>query len=271
MLKHVISFPHRLGQPRHGVEKAPSLLVNHFQKKHSFQHHEVNCEEKREYFHKNVKRLYYVNNNIHQNELRLNIGGDHSMSMATVAHSLNRHVGCKVIWVDAHADINTFEASTTKNIHGMPLAYLTALSHDPRYSFIYNTLRFDRLLYVGLRSIDTFEEHILKKHRIPYFTSHDINHHKDDCLSAIDAFLKDSPFHLSFDVDGFDPSLIKHTGTPVPHGLQEKPGIELLQHLTSKQTLVNMDLTEVNADVDQSPIDNTLKIIDQCLEPLWRK
>ena len=134
------------------------------------------------------------------------------MSLATVAHSLKHHAGCKVIWVDAHADINTFEASTTKNIHGMPLAYLTALSHNPRYSFIHNTLRFDRLLYVGLRSIDAFEQNILDKHRIPYFTSDDINNHKADCLSAIDVFLKDSPFHLSFDVDGLDPEVIKHTG-----------------------------------------------------------
>ena len=38
------------------------------------------------------------------------------MSIATVSDSLNRNPNAKVLWIDAHADINTPESSLTKNI-----------------------------------------------------------------------------------------------------------------------------------------------------------
>ena len=49
------------------------------------------------------------------------------MSIATVAHSLNKNKNTKVVWIDAHADINTYEKSVTKNFHGMPLSFLSGL------------------------------------------------------------------------------------------------------------------------------------------------
>jgi arginase len=54
------------------------------------------------------------------------LGGDHSVAMGTVAgmsrhfHAQGRKMG--LIWIDAHADMNTPESSPSGNIHGMPLA-----------------------------------------------------------------------------------------------------------------------------------------------------
>lgn len=272
-LKHVVSFAHKLGQPLNGVQKAPALLVNRLYKQHKldFQHRQVKCSDKKKYFRNNINALYKENCNIDKKDFRLNIGGDHSMSLATVAYTLNHHPNCKVIWVDAHPDINTYEHSETKNMHGMPLAYVTGLDWDKKFSFLKKTLSLDRLMYVGIRSLDDFEKQIIKKYKIPHFSCQDINEYPHECFQTIDNFLQDSPFHLSFDVDSFDPKVIKHTGTIVDGGLHEEIGVALLQHLTRKTTLVNMDLTEINPDIDQSPIENTLQVIDQCLEPLWKK
>ena len=110
---------------------------------------------------------------------------------------------------------------------------------------------------------------MIEKYKIPHFVCQDINDYPQQCFYAIDDFLQDSPFHLSFDVDSFDPKVIKHKGTVVDNGLQEETSIALLQHLTRKSNLVNMDLTEINPEIDQSPLENTLQVIDQCLEPLW--
>jgi len=70
-----------------------------------------------------------------------------------------------VIWIDAHADINTYETSFTKNIHGMPpLASLTGLM--PHWYRIKNPrfiLPTQNLLYIGIRDLDPFEEIIIKK------------------------------------------------------------------------------------------------------------
>lgn len=275
-LKHVIRFAHKLGQPLHGVEKAPSLFVNRLKNKHglSFQDYKVLCSNDNGNdmnFYKNIHALYKVNSNIKKNEFRLNIGGDHSMSLGTLAYTLNNYPNCKVVWVDAHPDINTYANSNTKNMHGMPLGYLTGLDWDKKLFFLKKTLDFDRLLYIGIRSLDDFEKHVIKLYKIPYVLCQDVNRYPQQCFRKIDNFLQDSPFHLSFDVDSFDPRVIKHTGTVVNNGLKEKTGISLLRHLTRKSNLVNMDLTEINPDVDQSPIENTLKVVDQCLEPLWNK
>ena len=75
------------------------------------------------------------------------------MSIATVADTLNRNPNAKVIWIDAHADINTPDSSISKNLHGMPLAFLTGLTSPKEllnYTFIKNQLRFNNLLYIFL-------------------------------------------------------------------------------------------------------------------------
>ena len=65
----------------------------------------------------------------------LTLGGDHSIAIGTVSGIARavkeRFAGRRelaVLWVDAHADINTPETSDSGNVHGMPLAWLTGLA-----------------------------------------------------------------------------------------------------------------------------------------------
>ena len=69
--------------------------------------------------------------------LVLTLGGDHSIAIGTIAGTskaikerLGREIA--VIWVDAHADINTPETSDSGSIHGMPLAFLTGIAKEER-------------------------------------------------------------------------------------------------------------------------------------------
>src|SRR5580700_11720666 len=54
------------------------------------------------------------------------LGGDHSIAVGTLAgmsryfHKTGQKLG--LIWIDAHADMNTPESSPSGNVHGMPLA-----------------------------------------------------------------------------------------------------------------------------------------------------
>jgi arginase len=54
----------------------------------------------------------------------LTIGGDHSVAIGTLAGVLAVRPNIGVIWVDAHADLNTPEISESGNMHGMPLGLL---------------------------------------------------------------------------------------------------------------------------------------------------
>ena len=56
------------------------------------------------------------------------LGGDHSIAMGTVAgtaaHLREKDLDLGLLWIDAHADLNTPETSPSGNVHGMPLAVL---------------------------------------------------------------------------------------------------------------------------------------------------
>jgi len=94
----------------------------------------------------------------------ISIGGDHSVSMGTVAGaSQGQRTG--LIWVDAHTDYNTPGSSPSGNIHGMPVAHLTGLG-DPDLSRIGGQdwrVRPEDIVMIGIRSVDAAERDLVKE------------------------------------------------------------------------------------------------------------
>lgn len=240
-----------LGQKRKGVEFTGKYLKKYIEN----EFHDVPCKNISKNINKN--KIKYLTNNLSNLynaniffDKKINIGGDHSMAIATVADSLNRvpKNKLKVVWFDAHADINTYSSSNTKNFHGMPLSFLSKLDKQYEFPFIVNTLNLKNLIYVGIRDLDMFEEKIINKYGINYIQSDELNNKPEKTLKEIKKFVNNDPFHLSFDVDVMDPSIIPSTGTPVNHGLlldQTKFVIDELKN----DNLINMDITELNLNL----------------------
>lgn len=115
----------------------------------------------------------------------LTLGGDHSIAIGTIsgtAKAIHERLGREmaVIWVDAHADINTPETSESGNIHGMPVAFLTGLAKEKREDVFgwlkkENLISVKKLVYIGLRDVDRGEKKILREHGIRAFSMHDID------------------------------------------------------------------------------------------------
>ena len=115
----------------------------------------------------------------------LTLGGDHSIAIGTIsgtAKAIRERLGRElaVIWVDAHADINTPETSDSGNIHGMPVAFLTGLAKEKREDVFgwlkkENLISVKKLVYIGLRDVDRGEKKILREHGIRAFSMHDID------------------------------------------------------------------------------------------------
>jgi arginase len=126
-----------------------------------------------------------VYNHAREGRCVLTLGGDHSIAIGTVAgtaKAIRERLGREMalIWVDAHADINTPETSGSGNIHGMPVAFLTRLATEKRED-IFGWLEDDmtvsvkKLVYIGLRDVDRGEKKILRDHGIKAFSMHDID------------------------------------------------------------------------------------------------
>ena len=205
-----------------------------------------------------------MNQNV--NGKRVNIGGDHSMSIATLAYSLNQYPDLKVLWFDAHADINTYKSSASKNYHGMPLSFLTGLDSTHEFRFIRNLLPLDRIMYVGVRDLDPFEREIIKKNNIHHITMEEI---RDD-LKGVGNKISDfsgnykTPIHVSFDVDIMDPDIIYSTGTKVENGVRMHEIDHMFERIKDKN-IVNMDITELNLNIQRrdeyNSLGNTLQIV----------
>lgn len=188
----------------------------------------------------------------------LTLGGDHSVAIGTIAGSakatrerIGREIA--VIWVDAHADINTPETSDSGNIHGMPVAFVTGLAKESREEYFgwikdAHLLSVKKLVYIGLRDVDAGEKRILRENNVKAFSMHDIDRHgigrvMEMALAHIGA---DTPIHLSFDVDALDPMWAPSTGTPVRGGLTLREGDYICECVHETGSLVAVDLVEVN-------------------------
>jgi arginase len=121
-----------------------------------------------------------------QGKFVLTLGGDHSIaigSISGIAKAIRERLEGRelaVVWVDAHADINTPEISQSGNIHGMPVAFLTGLAKEENKDIFgwlekEHLISVSKLVYIGLRDVERGEKKLLREHSIKAFSMHDID------------------------------------------------------------------------------------------------
>ena len=204
----------------------------------------------------------FVSKEIKNKNIPITIGGDHSVSLGSVSGSLNHYEDLTVIWVDAHADINTKKSSETGNLHGMPLSFLTGIEQD-KYHFQDNLLNPKNIIYLGLRDVDNFEQKTIEKYNIQYMTSKDLIENIYD-LNKLK--INSSKIHLSIDVDVLDKKFMPCTGTIVKDGISIRKLDQIIKWCSTKGDIVSADLVEFNPylgnnnEVSKS-LDNVYKII----------
>lgn len=262
VFRNIILFPHDLGQTKHGVEKAPNRLKKYINKK---RHRLFRIEDTNDFF-TNIRNLYEMNKKIKGN--KINIGGDHSMSIATIAETLNRYPNAKVIYFDAHADINTYQSSKSKHFHGMPLSFVTGVDHDKLFDFIKHKLKFKNLLYIGGRCWDIFERDLIYKHNIKHIDPHELNNDFENAMNKILTFAGNNPVHLSFDVDSMDKAIVPSTGTAVTGGIKMAIGKKVLEGIKNYTNVVNVDITELNMNLGtHNEAEKSLEHVGELFKP----
>lgn len=102
----------------------------------------------------------------------------------------------------------------------MPVSFLLGIgSKVQEYAWVKPALKANRLVYIGLRDIDSGEKKILKENNIKAFSMHEVD--KWGIGKVVEMALdhvnpkRELPIHLSFDVDALDPTVAPSTGTPV--------------------------------------------------------
>ncbi len=200
----------------------------------------------------------------------LTLGGDHSIALSTIEGVLRTYPEARILYVDAHGDINTPETSPSGNLHGMPLAAHLGLFSQrdvPGIGFVGARLRPNQLAFIGVRDLDQSEVLAIDDRSIPYYSADDVREFGmravvRKALSDIDPEGR-HPIHISFDVDSVDPEVAPATGVPVPGGLTIADLDELADFVSKTRRLVALDLAEVNPALaaSQADVDRTIQVV----------
>jgi len=188
------------------------------------------------------------------------LGGDHSIAAGTVAGvaSFLRKSDQKpgLLWIDAHADMNTPESSPSGNIHGMPLACCVGQGPAELVNLLGFAPKVDaaNVALVGIRDVDDLERGMLKGPGVRAFTMRDIDERgmRDVISDAIAiACAGTAGFHLSLDLDFVDPEFAPGVGTPVRGGATYREAHLAMEMICDSGGMLSMEVVEVNPVIDQ--------------------
>ena len=187
-------------------------------------------------------------------EFTLFLGGDHSISIGTVAAvAEGRDIG--LIWIDAHGDFNTPETTPSGNIHGMPVAVVVGRGAPELVNVGYPgpKVRPAHIVMVGVRDLDPPEREALLHSGITVFTMRDIDEFGIAAVARrIIAQMHNLEYvHVSLDMDSLDPDVAPGVGTPVPGGLTYREAHLLMEILAEWGKIGSLDIVEVNPILDR--------------------
>ena len=201
------------------------------------------------------------------------LGGDHSQAFASISAIQSKYPGLRILWFDAHADMNTPETSPSDNTHGMPMAALLGLVDKNKWAmpWVNQLLKPDQIVQLGVRDIDEGEMKLVQEYGIEYYSPQQIRDRGlKNILDELSQRWESHPLHLSFDIDGLDASLVPATPTPVPNGLNMNEAKVIIESCKTQFELVSCEVVEFNAGLEDSTKlstteNNMKKIIEMIL------
>jgi arginase len=187
--------------------------------------------------------------------LPLVLGGDHSVAIGTLGGLASVHGVGGVVWIDAHADINTPETSPSGNVHGMSLAASLGLAGEAFESDAWPLPALDarRVALLGLRQADVGERKLLRETGVRVFTMSEIDRIGVEraMREALDHVAGPGFVHVSLDMDALDPEIAPGVGTPVGGGLTYREAHLALELVAESGLAGSLEVVEVNPILDR--------------------
>ena len=173
------------------------------------------------------------------------LGGDHSTPLGLLQALAARYPSFGILQIDAHCDLrDAFE--------GFQYSHASIMTNALKLSAV------TQLVQVGIRDYCEMENEVAKNDpRITLHTFREIEQARysgQNWQEIVDGIVDTLPelLYVSFDIDGLDPSLCPHTGTPVPGGLQFEQALFLVERALAKgRKLIGFDLCEVAPGADE--------------------
>ena len=192
---------------------------------------------------------------VQQGHVPLVLGGDHSVALGTLGGLAKAHGPGGVLWIDAHADMNTPQTSPSGNVHGMALAAALGLDGAVFSSEAWPLPAVDpgRVAFVGLRSLDGAERLRLRELEARVYTMSDVDRIGIEraIRESLDHVAGPGFVHVSLDMDAIDPAVAPGVGTPVRGGLSYREAHLALELVAEAGIAGSLEVVEVNPILDR--------------------
>jgi arginase len=186
------------------------------------------------------------------------MGGDHCLAIGSIsavaAHCRRERKHLRVIWLDAHTDVNTAVISPSGNLHGMPVACL--LGHGPEELVGWSGQRAavapEDIDFIGIRSVDADEKQAIRQLDLQVFDMRHIDEHgmRNTMTEALHDVDEDTHLHVSFDLDCLDPLDAPGVGTGVRGGPTYREMQLCMEMIADTGQLGSLDVVEINPALD---------------------
>jgi agmatinase len=165
---------------------------------------------------------------IQKNKFTIMIGGDHSITFGYMKALAETYEAISMIQLDAHADLR-------ENYNGSPLSHACVMARIRELT--------KSTMQLGIRSLSSEEAKKIQKEKINVATMHDIHHGQFDIESSITEL--PDPVYISIDVDVFDWSVIRSTGTPEPGGFLWEEALDIIETIFQHKQVIGFDIVEL--------------------------
>jgi arginase len=171
------------------------------------------------------------------------IGGTCGVELAPVSYLNARYRGdLAVIWLDAHADLNTPETSPSRHFHGMVLRTLLGAGPAPLVDLLPRRLAPEQIVLAGARDLDRDEAAFVSDAPIAWLRPTDLL--VPDRVSGRVRARGFRKVYIHLDLDVLDPGEFPHSLMQTPGGVSMNAVAETIQDLTASFDVVGFSVVE---------------------------
>lgn len=173
------------------------------------------------------------------------LGGDHSISPGFFKALSEKYGAVSAVQLDAHADLR-------KSYQGSKLSHACALARIREYT--------SHVLQVGIRSMSIEEAQWIEREKLSVCTMDAFRNGTFDIDAALEKM--PDPVYITVDLDAFDWSVIRSTGTPEPGGFYWDEAMDLLKKVFERKQVVAFDVVELSySETDRNSAFAAAKLI----------
>ncbi|MEO9077979.1 MAG: arginase [Rhodanobacter sp.] len=218
-----------------------------------------------------------IKKELSEGNIPIMLGGDHCLAIGSITavaeHCRNTGKKLRVLWLDAHSDFNTAQATPSGNIHGMPVACLCGYGPEGLIGLSGSVPATtpDVFRQIGIRSVDYGEKELVREASVGVYDMRRIDEEgmKRIMEQALEGVDDNTHLHVSFDVDFLDPSIAPGVGTTVRGGPTYREAQLCMEMIADSARMASLDIVELNPAFDRR--NATAKLAVDLVETLFGK